>query len=125
VRAILFGIKVNTRYPDGTTLTVRDSIIPYGEIEKDLAPGQNFNFAGRYIGAPIVVGSDIEAIVTFRPAFTWRRSYACSRFALGLDAKNSLTWVEKEPYACDLASRCAALHSRLDTRDSQHPSCMK
>src|SRR5262249_53728245 len=125
VRAILFGIMVKTRYPDRTVLVVRGSIIPYGEIQKDLAPGQIFNFAVRHITAPMVVDSDIEAIVTFRPAFTWRRSYACSRFVLGLDANNSLTWFHKEPYACDLAIRCAALHARLDTRDSQHLSCIK
>jgi hypothetical protein len=125
LRAILFGIKVYTRFPDGTILVVRDSIIPYGEIQKDLAPGQNFNFAVRHISAHMVVDSDIETIVSFRPAFTWRRSYACSRFVLGLDANNSLTWFHKEPYACDLAIRCAALHSRPDTRDPQHPSCMK
>jgi hypothetical protein len=125
VRALLFGIKVKTRFPNGTILVVHDSIIPYGEIQKVLAPGQHFNFAVRHISAPIVADSDIEAIVTFRPAFTWRRSYACSRFVLALDANNSLRWFHKEPYACDLAIRCAALHSRVDTRDSQHPSCMK
>jgi hypothetical protein len=123
VDAIFFGIATKFRTSHVGNFTISGEIWSLGKITNIITPGAYYEFAVPYaVGAP-AIDSDIEMIVTYRPSFTWRKSYACARYVLGLDANKSPAWFRKEPYECALAIRCAALQRGMDIRDRQHPVC--
>jgi hypothetical protein len=98
--------------------------IGIGMIATALSPGQSqdfvYKFATLFSRAP-VTNADLETIVSFRPKFSWQRSFTCARYQVDSDADRNLRWLRKEPRACEAILKCAALHRSIG--DPQHPHC--
>ena len=60
-----------------------------------------------------VVEADVAILVSFRPSFDWRRSFACGRYILRENAARQLAWFRKSSAPCKELSKC------LDRREAE------
>lgn len=122
VRALMFGLRV--QIANGTSkFTAIGLIVSEGTKANVIEAGRSIEFVASVTNTFVTIDSDVEATVTFRPAFSWRRSYACARFTLGVDQNGVAAWLRKDPYACDVAVACALRHTGVDMSDPAHPRC--
>ncbi len=56
-------------------------------------------------GVP-AIEADVAILVSFRPEFDWRRSAACSRYALSKNAGGQLAWFRKSSAPCGQLATC-------------------
>jgi hypothetical protein len=64
------------------------------------------------IVGPLAKESDIEFLVSYRPQFAWKRSYACARFVIKENAHGKPQWFRTEPQECK--TRWVELQNRRD-----------
>jgi hypothetical protein len=64
------------------------------------------------IVGPLAKESDIGFLVSYQPAYYWKRFYACARFVIKENAYGKLQWFRTEPQECKL--RWVELQNRRD-----------
>jgi len=80
------------------------SVTDYSSGARPLADGlygsQTVDVSCPGIIGPLAKESDIEFLVSYQLAFTWKRSYACARFVIRENAHGRLQWFRTPPQEC-------------------------
>jgi hypothetical protein len=67
----------------------------------DILPGgQTVDASCPSVIKPLARGSDVAFLVSFTPAFMWKRSYSCARFVVKENSHGRLQWFRTPPDEC-------------------------
>jgi hypothetical protein len=91
--------------PQQPQITMTDTFSDEVPLADVLLPNDPVDVPCPGLGVP-AIEADVAILISFRPSFDWRRSYACGRYILRKNAAGLLAWFRESSLPCFELAAC-------------------